>query len=43
MIDYLKNNKRYWVPPILVFLAVLVYVAYKAATVSGSPFEYDLH
>lgn len=42
MLDYLKNNKRYWIPPILVFLAVILWVAYKASTVSGSPFEYGL-
>ncbi len=43
MIEYLKNNKRFWVPPIVVFLAILIWVAWKAANAPGSPFEYELH
>jgi hypothetical protein len=40
MLDWLKHNKRYWVPPILIFVAVLVYVAWRAAGTPDSPFEY---
>ena len=40
MLDWLRNNKRYWVPPILIFAALLVYVASQAADTPSSPFEY---
>ncbi len=39
---YLKTHKRYWVPPILVFYGALAAIAWKAANVSASPFEYSL-
>jgi hypothetical protein len=42
MIEYLKNNKKYWVPPILIFIAVLIFIASQAADTPESPFEYRL-
>lgn len=40
MLAFLRENKRYWVPPILVFLAVLAYLAWRASQTPDSPFEY---
>lgn len=41
-VRYLSTHKRFWVPPIIVFYAALVTIAWKAANVSASPFAYSL-
>ena len=41
LLDFLKNNKKYWVPPILIFLALLVWLAWQAANTPESPFEFS--
>ena len=41
MIEFLKHNKRYWLPPILIVAAALFWFAWQAATTPGSPFEYS--
>ena len=38
--SWLTHNKRYWLPPIALFLAVLVAVAWMNAEVPVDPFEY---
>ena len=40
LLDTLSNNKRYWLPPILIFLALLAYLAWKAGQTPTDPFEY---
>ena len=42
MIEYLKNNKRYWVPPILILTAGLSFIAWQTGNTPESPFEYRL-
>ena len=42
LLAFLKNNKRYWIPPILIFLALLVWLAWVAADTPASPFEYRM-
>ena len=37
---FLRTQKRYWIPPIVLVLAVLAYVAWKTQTLPTSPFEY---
>ena len=39
-LDFLAQNKKLWIPPILVFLALLVYVAMKSADVPNEAFDY---
>ncbi len=39
-LDFLKHNKRWWVPPIVVFFALLIYLAWKVSQTPESPFEY---
>jgi len=39
-LDFLANNKKLWIPPILVFFALLVYLAMKSADTPSNPFDY---
>lgn len=39
-IDFLKNNKLYWITPILIFAALMIYLALKSAETPSSPFDY---
>jgi len=38
--NYLAINKRYWVVPILLWVILLVYLAWKSAEIPVDPFEY---
>ena len=40
LLQLLRDNKRYWVPPILLFLAVLAFLAWKASHAPDVPFDY---
>ncbi|MCB9898861.1 MAG: hypothetical protein H6825_12725 [Planctomycetes bacterium] len=37
---FLKANKRWWLPPILIFFALLAWMAWKAANTPNDPFDY---
>lgn len=39
-VRYLAGNKRYWLPPILLWLALLMYLAWTSAETPVDPFEY---
>ncbi len=41
--SYLACNKRYWVTPILLFVALLLYLAFKSSKTPVDPFEYRLY
>ena len=38
--ELLARNKRYWLPPILLFLVLLAWLAWKAGGAPRDPFEY---
>jgi hypothetical protein len=40
ILTYLATNKRYWVPPIVLFVTLLVYLASNSAATPVDPFEY---
>jgi hypothetical protein len=39
-LDFLTQNKKLWIPPILILLALLVYLAMKSAEAPTNPFAY---
>jgi hypothetical protein len=43
LLDLLAHNKRYWLPPILLFLALAAWLAWKAGAAPSDPFEYRIH
>jgi len=40
ILEYLTHNKRYWVPPIVLWLLLLLYLAWQTADAPVDPFEY---
>lgn len=40
LIADLARSKRYWLPPLLLFVALLVYLAWKASNQPSDAFEY---
>jgi len=43
LLDLLAAHKRYWLPPILLFVALLLWLAWKAGQAPTDPFEYRSH
>lgn len=39
-LQFLRDNKVWWITPIVVFLALLVFLAWKASQTPDSPFTY---
>lgn len=40
LLDFLAHNKRYWLPPILIFAALVAYLAWSNAQAPAEPFDY---
>lgn len=40
LLKLLAENKRLWLPPILIFLAILAWLAWKAANAPDEAFDY---
>ena len=42
LLRLLATNKRYWVPPILIYLGLVYWLATKGAEAPTNPFEYRM-
>lgn len=40
ILDYLAHNKRYWLTPIVLWVALLLFLAWQSAETPADPFEY---
>ena len=39
-VNFLAHNKKLWVPPILIFAALVTYLALKSSAAPSDPFQY---
>ena len=39
-LDFLAHSKKLWIPPIVIFMALLAYLAWKSANAPSDPFDY---
>ena len=42
LVRLLAHNKRLWVPPIVIFLALLAWLAWRAANAPDEAFDYRM-